>query len=209
MDMNSFISGYRNFVAGFPEQIQIFINLLVLTIIVCIYAVFVWKFDWFISTKDILRLNLNKYNKTIHPTLTKLVAGGLYFLEYIIILPLLIFFSFAIFVILLMLISNQLETEKIILIAAITVASIRMLSYIPKYGESVSGQVAKIIPFTILVFSLTEPYFLNFEKTMGQPAKLPEVINLIWVYFFFIVALELVLRFFDFSCGVFNEKKED
>ena len=58
----NFVDTYKSFVQTLPLQLQIFINLFLLTILVVIYTVFIWRGYIFISTKNILRLNLNKYN---------------------------------------------------------------------------------------------------------------------------------------------------
>jgi len=205
--ISGFLEGYQNFLGALPQQIQIFINLLLITLVVVVYAIFVWKFDFFISTRDILRLNLKQYNRTKHPTLAKITASSLYFLEYIIILPAIIFFAFFIFAMLLVLVTKGLTPPFIILISAVTILAIRILSYIPQYGESVAGQIAKIIPMTILVFSLTDPLFFNLEETLNQLTKIPEIISLIWIYFLFIVAIELILRILTIFSYIPGEEK--
>ncbi len=200
---------YKNFVQNLPEQGQIFANLLLLTIVVVIYAVFIWKFYIFISTRDILRLDLKKYNRVSHPILVKVVAGLLYLLEYIIILPLLISFWFAFFTILLMILSKGLEPNIIVLISAITIASIRVTSYIPKYGESVSSEIAKLIPLTLLAISLTDPLFFNLGGLLDELIKVPQVLSQVKIYVFFIIFLELTLRVLAFMGSIFtsNPKK--
>ena len=91
------VAAYNGFVATLPSWVQNFLTLFILVLIIVIYSIFIWKFYRFISKKNILQLNLNKYNKTEHPFLTKILAATFYFLEYIIILPFLIFFWFAVF----------------------------------------------------------------------------------------------------------------
>jgi len=206
MGISNFIEGYKNLVAGFPAQVQIFVNLFLLTIFIAIYIIFIWKLHIFISTKNILRLNLNKYNKTMHPVLTKLVAGTLYFLEYIIILPILIFLWFIIFAILLVFIARGMEPGTIILLAAITVAVLRVVAYIPKYGENASSETAKIIPFTLLAVGLTEPLFFNSGEIMARVLNIPQLFNGISPYIFFVVGLELILRCLNFIVSI-SEKK--
>ena len=206
--IDSSIEVYKNFTASFPHQIQIFINLLVLIIAVVIYAAFVWKFYVFISTKNILRLNLNKYNKLKHPVFAKAVAGMLYFIEYLIILPILIFFWFAFFTILLTILTKGLEPQQIVLIAATTIGAIRVLTYIPKYGESVSSEVAKILPLTLLAIGITNPLFFKLGETSAELLKIPQVLGEIRFYLFFIVALELILRVIFFTRGLFLKKDE-
>ncbi|MEK6817197.1 MAG: hypothetical protein AABX80_00175 [Nanoarchaeota archaeon] len=187
-------------------QNPVFINLLFPTVIIAIYVVFIWRLHIFISTKNILRLNLNKYNRTSHPLLAKMVAGLLYFLEYIIILPILIFFWFMIFAILLIFIAKDMEPGSIIFLAAITIAVLRVVSYIPKYGESASAETAKIIPFTLLAIGLTEPLFFNSEEILARVSDIPQLFQGISPYIFFIVAIELILRSLTFIISIFEKK---
>ncbi|MDP2672416.1 MAG: hypothetical protein Q8O84_01245 [Nanoarchaeota archaeon] len=187
-------------------QTQIFINLLLRTILVAIYVIFIWKLHIFISTKNILRLNLNKYNRTNHPLFAKIIAGFLYFLEYVIILPILIFFWFLIFAILLIFIARGMEPSSIILLAALTIAVLRVVAYIPKYGESASAETAKIIPFTLLAIGLTEPLFFNSEEVIARASDIPQLFMGISPYIFFIVAVELIMRSLNFIVSIFEKK---
>jgi len=186
--------------------VETFSNLLLKTILVAIYVIFIWKLHIFISTKNILRLNLNKYNKNNHPILAKIIAGFLYLLEYVIILPILIFFWFLIFAILLMFIASGMEPGSIILLAAITIAVLRVVAYIPKYGESASAETAKVIPFTLLAIGLTEPLFFNSEEIIARISDLPQLFQGISPYIFFIVAIELILRSLTFMVSIFEKK---
>lgn len=187
-------------------EIEVFANLFFLTILVAVYIIFIWRLHIFISTKNILRLNLNKYTKTKHPILAKIAAGFLYFLEYIIILPILIFFWFMIFAILLIFIARGMEPGAIILLAAITIAVLRVIAYIPKYGESASAETAKVIPFTLLAVGLTEPLFFDSEEIMTRVSDIPQLFQGISQYIFFIVAIELILRSLTFVVSMFEKK---
>jgi len=186
--------------------VEIFSDLLLRTILVAIYVVFIWKLHIFISTKNILRLNLNKYNKSTHPVAAKITAGLLYFLEYILILPILIFFWFLIFAILLVFIAKGMDSQSIILLAAITIAVLRVVAYIPKYGESASAETAKVIPFTLLAIGLTEPLFFSSEEVMSRAFNIPQLFQGIKPYIFFIIAVELILRFMNFIISIFEKK---
>ncbi len=206
MGIEGFIEGYKIFINGLPPQTKIFMNLFLLTIFVAIYVIFIWKLHIFISTKNILRLNLNKYNRAAHPILVKVVAGFLYFLEYIIILPILIFFWFLIFAILLIFIARGMEPNSIILLAALTIAILRIISYIPQYGESASAETAKVIPFTLLAIGLTEPLFFNSEEIIKRVLDIPQLFQGISPYIFFIIAVELILRSLTFIVSIFEKK---
>ncbi|MFB6246779.1 MAG: hypothetical protein ABEI74_04280 [Candidatus Pacearchaeota archaeon] len=195
---NNFGNFYSNVVGGLSQQGQTFVTLLLLTVLVSVYAVLVWKFYVLISTKNILRLNLNKYNTSSHPILEKTIAGALYVVEYLVILPVLIYVSFIFLTILLSIISRHIEPQLIVLISAITIASVRATAYIPRYGESVSKEIAKVVPLTMLVVGFTQPDFFKPEGITQSLIKIPEAISIAGTYIVFIVILELALRLLSF-----------
>ena len=210
--LNGLSVGYQQFASILPLWLQTFISLFLIVIIVVLYAVFVWKFYRFVSHKNIIGLDLNKYNRSTHPLLVKLVASALYLVEYIIILPFLIFFWFAIFTFLLVLLAGVSVTLKqILLISAIVVASIRMASYIPGYGENVSEEIAKMLPYLILATTLLEPQALVtdfFPKLLTRLENFPVEMSGIPLYLLFIVLLEIILRVFDFFFSLIGLNEE-
>jgi hypothetical protein len=195
---------YDSFISVLPPRTQSFINLFLLIFLVVVYAIFVWKFYRFISKKNILGLNLNKYNKSHHPLLTKLFAGLLYFVEYIIILPFLIFFWFSLFTIFLILLTTDLEIQTLLIISATVIAAIRITSYIPKYGENLSQELAKLLPFTLLAISLLNPGFFNISRIFANFSGLLGSFEEIGYYLIFIIIFEIILRFFDFIFSLFE-----
>jgi hypothetical protein len=200
---------YNVFITSLPAWAQSFVSLFFLIIVVFFYVLFIWKFYRFIATKNIFGLNLNKYNTSDNPFLTKLLAGGFYFLEYIIILPFIIFFWFAIFTFFLILLTDSLEVGAVLTIAAIIVAVVRMCCY---YKEDLAKDLAKLLPFTLLAIALLNQGFFNFERIVGHLTALPSFLDKIIIYLAFIVALEIILRLFDFIFSLFGleepEKQE-
>ena len=196
---------YGSIMSQLSPFAQSFINLFLIVILVFIYAIFIWKLYTFIATKNIFGLNLNKYNKTSHPFLTKLFAGGLYFLEYIIILPFLIFFWFAIFTIFLILLTDSLPVQNILIISAVIVAVIRMSSY---YKEALSKDLAKLIPFTLLAVFIANWGSLSFQKILGQIQEIPSFFSNILHYLLFIIIIEIIMRLFDFIFSLFGVEEE-
>ena len=81
------------------------------------------------------------------------------------------------------------EPSSIILLAAITIAVLRVVSYIPKYGESASAETAKVIPFTLLAIGLTEPLFFNSEEIIARVLDISQLFQGISPYILFIVAI--------------------
>jgi len=206
--VNGFSTGvleiYNAFLAVLPPRAQAFINLFLLVCLVVVYSVFIWKFYRFISTKNLLGLNLNKYNKSKNPFFEKLFAGFLYFVEYIIILPFLIFFWFSIFTIFLIFLTEDLSVSTVLIISATIIASIRVSSYIPKYGENLSRELAKLLPFTLLAVSLLSLSFFDMGRIFSHIQELPGFFEQITTYLIFIIAFEIILRFFDFIFSLFE-----
>jgi len=198
------VEAYLGFVATLPSWIQNFLTLFVLVLLIVIYSVFIWKFYRFISKKNIISLNLNKYNKSNHPILTKALAATFYFIEYIIILPFLIFFWFTVFTLFLIFLTEGLELSSLLIISATIIAAIRMTAY---YKGNLSKDLAKLLPFTLLAISITKPNFFDIERILVHLEQLPNFFNEISIYLAFIIVLEIVLRFFEFIFSLFGINK--
>ena len=195
---------YQEFIASLPPFAGNFFNFLILVLLVVVYSIFIWKFYKFIAKKNILGLDLNKYNKSTHPFFTKLLAGALYFAEYIIILPFLIFFWFIVFTFFLIFLT-ELQIHILLLVSATIIAAIRMTSY---YKEDLAKDIAKLLPFTLLAVSIINPNFFDIERIFSHFSKLPEFFGNIASYLIFIIILEVILRVFDFIFSLFGLEEE-
>lgn len=208
--VTSITDTYTAFLSSLPMALQTFVNLFLLVLLIVLYAVFIWKLYRFISKKNIFELNLNQYNKSGHPGTAKVIASIFYLLEYIIILPFLIFFWFAVFTLFLVLLTNNLPLHTILIISVTVIASVRMTAYIPKYGEDLAKEVAKLLPLTLLSVSLLTPGFFDFETVLSHLAELSTLSGTIFNYLIFIIALEVILRFFEFLfslLGLYDENE--
>ncbi len=190
---------YTEFVNFFPPYIGDFFNFLMIVLLVFLILLFIWKLYKVISKKNIFELDLNKYNKYEHPFLSKLTKAFLYILEYIIILPSLIFFWFAAFSLFVMVLSPNQEVSQILLVSAIIVVVIRMTAY---YRKELSQELAKLMPFTLLAIAVIDPlFFRNTEYINGILTQISQIPSFFWQiisYLGFIVFIEIILRFFDF-----------
>ena len=199
---------YEEFINSLPQHYGIWINLFIFTVLITLYAVFIWKFYRFLAQKDIIKLNLKQYSRSEHPVLKKILASILYFIEYVIILPFLVFFWFAILAIFLILLSKEQTVQNILLISSAVVASVRMTSY---YKEDLSRDLAKMFPFTILVVFLLSPNFFSLPQVISKFLQIPLLLQNILYYLVFIIGLEIILRFFEmiFSIGKTEEIEEE
>jgi len=183
---------YMNFFESLPSWTQNFLNLLFWSFLIVLYGIFVWKLYRWIAKKDILELNLSRYN-TSTSILAKLFGGIIYFLEYIVILPFVVFLWFAVFTIFLLLLTENLEISTLLFISVTVVAAIRMTAY---YKEDLARDLAKMIPLTLLGVAITQGLF-NFEKFLSQLSLIPQFFSDIWIYLIFIVVVEFFLRVLD------------
>jgi len=196
---------YNSFLNGLPNWVQNFVNLFLLVIIILIYSIIIWKFYRFIAIKNVFGLNLNKYNKPGYSFKTKIFAGTFYFLEYIIIIPFIIFFGFALFTFFLILLTTGIEISVLLIVAAVIIAAVRMASY---YKEDLSRELAKLLPLNLLAIAMLTPNFFNLERVLQNFAKLSTFFSDIIIYFLFIIILEILLRFFDFIFSLFGLEEE-
>ena len=134
-----FVETYNNIVSQIPPEYGIFIGIGIYTVLIAIYSIFVWKFYRFLAKRDVIQLNLSQYNWTEHPTWNKVLASALFFLEYIVIMPVLVFLWFALLSVFLLILSREQTVQNILLISAGIVAATRMTSY---FSEDLSKDLA-------------------------------------------------------------------
>lgn len=197
---------YSSFVSDLPNWAQNFLNLFLLVLVIVIYSIFIWKFYRFVAKKNIFEINLNKYNKFEHPLLAKFFAGLFYFLEYLIIMPFIIFFWFGIFTLFLIFLTEDLEVSSLLIISATIISAIRMTAY---YKEDLSKDLAKLLPFTLLALTITKPGFFNFERILGNLSQIPTFLSDVLIYLGFIILLELILRIFEVIFSLFGIKDKE
>lgn len=192
---------YQSFLASLPPLLQTFVNLFLLVLVVTVYSIFIWKFYRFIAQKNLMDLNLNQYNRVEKPFATKLLAGLFYFLEHIIILPFLVFFWFIVFTVFLILLTEGIPTQTVLVISAVIIGSIRMASY---YKQDLAKDLAKLLPFTLLAISMTRVGFFDFERILTSLIEIGTFFGSIFQYLLFIIVLEVILRVFEIIFALFE-----
>lgn len=185
---------YSDFLSFLPLWMQDFLNLFFISIVLVLYGILIWKFYRFIAKKNILELNLNQYNRSEHPLISRAVKIGFYTLEYVIILPFLVFFWFSVFTIFLILLTENIELSRILIISATVIAAIRMTAY---YKEDLSKDMAKLLPFTLLGVGITQAGALSITKIIEQVFEIPTYFSHITSYLLFIFIIEFVLRMIE------------
>lgn len=188
------VDAYTGFIGSLPFWAQNFVNLFFISLVVLVYSILIYNFYRFVAKKNIISLNLQKYNRTEHPVMAKTLAATFYTLEYIIFLPFMVMIWFSMFTIFLIFLTDGLELNTILIISAVIIAGTRMAAY---YKEDLSKDIAKLLPFTLLGAALTQVNNFSSEKVLSQFFAIPAMMSHIASYLFFIFVIELVLRFLE------------
>ncbi len=188
----------------FTGEISLILTLVFFTAVIVIYSIFAFYFYRFLARKNIIELNLGQYNQYNNPTIVKIFAVIFYIVEYIVLLPVLTFFWFAVLAILILLLSKGTDTNTILLISAALVASVRATAYI---SEDLSKDLAKMLPFTLLAIAITTAGFFNVGALVSQVSKIPSLFSNILYYLVFIVAIEFIMRVADFIQSAIHSPK--
>ena len=170
-----------------------------------VYSVFVFKFYRFLAKKDIIKLDLKKYNTAKHSFLHKFIAVIFYIIKYLVIMPISIFFWFAILTCLLSFLTKNQPLESILLVSIALVSAVRITAY---YNEDLSKDLAKMLPFALLGVFLIDVTYFNFSTSLNALKDVFNVIPLLVYYLLFTVLLELALRIAYAISSLFKSKKK-
>lgn len=173
---------------------------------VVIYSIFIFKFYKFIAKRDIFELNLNQYNTATLGWLKKFVSLIFYFIEYILIFPLLTFFWFLVLTVLLSFLAKEQTLQGIVLISVSLVAAVRITAY---YNEDLSHDLAKMLPFALLGIYLVDASYFIFSQSLDAIKQLPSLGNLLVYYLVFAIALEFTLRILHGIASLFKPRKQE
>ena len=190
MDVSSFILGfiekYRSLVSNnYGLRIATFIAILV---IICL---FILEFYKSISKRNLISLNLRRYNTSTHPVFSKVAAMSLYLLEYIVIMPVLILLWFAAMAFVLLLVSSERAPADVLFIAVAFIGAIRVLAY---YKAEIAREVAKLFPLTVLSLYILTPNSANLVNFFSNVRFLPDYFDAIISYMLVVLFIEIVLR---------------
>jgi len=201
--VGDFLSDISNFLSG---DAGIILTLLFFTAVIIIYSIFVFYFYRFLARKNIIELNLHQYNTHSKPVFAKVIAAFLYFLEYIILLPIVTFFWFVVLSVILLVLAEGINLETTLFISAALVAAVRATSYV---SEDLAKDLAKMIPFTLLAIAITKPGFFDVTSLFSRILEISTLFSNILSYLGFIIVFELIMRMLDFANNFFGDKELD
>jgi hypothetical protein len=160
--------------------------LLIYTILIAIYGIFIWGFYKSVSKRDLFKLEIRDTRKAWHKRVIHIV-------KYVVAFPVLIFVWFAALTIILFFLSKTQSTETIMLISMAVIAATRIGSY---YKEEMSQEIAKILPLAVLGIFLVDPTFFSLQTTLDRFYDVGGLSLLLANYLIFVVVMEFVMRMF-------------
>ena len=184
-------------IAGILNQIDInnvVLPLFVYTIIIALYALFVWFFYKSMSKRDLFQ--------------AKMGTGGTasYILKYLIALPIIVFLWFAGLTILLFFLSKTQTTAGILLISMGVIGAVRITAY---YKEELAMELAKIMPLAVLGLFIADPTFFSLDLFWQRVYDARTLGSGLMNYLIFAVLLEFYLRISNVVINAGREKKTD
>ncbi|MDP1729328.1 MAG: hypothetical protein Q8L27_03950 [archaeon] len=189
--LSSVSANYRELITLLPSQLKIIPPLIVLTLIIAIYAFFVLFFYKVLAKRDLITVNLAKYNSYKHSGELKILAFIFYTIRYLLLTPVLIMVWFVIFSIFLIVLAKSLDVATVMLVSAGLVSAIRLVAY---FDEGLSEDVAKLFPLTLLTGVIITPGFFDVQTTFSRLLEIPLFFNNVLYYLLFILVLETILR---------------
>jgi hypothetical protein len=184
---------YNDFVLAMPGNFKIIPPVFFIAITITVYSLFIWSFYRFLARRDVLKLNLKKYNVYKHDALIKFFAVLFYIAEFLIVGPIVIFFWFTVLSIAFIILAKELDVGTVMLICAALISAIRITAH---FNENLSKDLAKLVPFTMIAVVLTTPGFWDLSTTIARIAQIPTFFSTSLYYLLFIFILELILRIF-------------
>lgn len=120
-----------------------------------LYSFFVWKFYRFISRREIIPINLEKYSSEGKRSPLRI---GAYISSYMILFPIVLFMWFFVYSFFIYFLARDIPTGTVLLISITVISAIRVTAY---YKEDLAKDLGKLLPFALLAIFLTSPAFFN------------------------------------------------
>lgn len=156
-----------------------------------VYALFIFNFYRFMARREILTLDLDKYNTTRFASVRKIVRSVIHVFEYALFLPIVIFFWFLILTLLLVLLSKQQPIEDVARVSISVVCAVRVTAY---YTEDLSRDLAKMLPFALLGIFLVDSSFFSLSDSATVILQIPFLWRTFAYYLLFVIILEFILK---------------
>jgi hypothetical protein len=185
-------SGYFGLKEVVPQNILLGVNMFFFAVLIAVSAFVIWKFYNTLSRKNFITLDLKQYDWSEHPTMNKFGATIFYFIEYIVLMPILILVWFAILTVILLVLAGERGAIQLLQMSGAMILAIRILAY---YNEEISKDLAKLFPFIALSVFLLTPGAFEPGSFLSNLTQIPELIGDVMHFLIVILSVEIILRF--------------
>jgi hypothetical protein len=160
-----------------------------------VFALFVFKFYHFVSSKDVFALDVSRYEQSKFKAARVFLHVFLYAAKYLLIFPLVAFFWFAAITLMLSFLATDQNSaasfQNILLVAMTVVGIIRVCAYLT---EDLARDLAKMLPFAVLAFLILDLSSFDAADSLDVLRQADDNRELIFYYLVFTIGLEFALR---------------
>lgn len=160
-------------------------------IAIAAYSGFVFMFYRLLAKRDLLTLDLKRYEDSMTGRIRVFFRSLLFVAQYVLLIPILIGFWTVVMATILTLLSDISDHTRNAMIATSVVGAVRILAY---WTEDLSRDVAKILPFAVLGVFLVGSTSVNFSEFKALYSNLPELADAYLNSLILLSILETVLR---------------
>mgnify|MGYP000359642748 FL=1 len=160
-------------------------------IAIAAYSGFVFMFYRLLAKRDLLTLDLKRYEDSMTGRIRVFFRSLLFVAQYVLLIPILIGFWTVVMATILTLLSDSSDHSRNAMIATSVVGAVRILAY---WTEDLSRDVAKILPFAVLGVFLVGSTSVNFSEFKALYSNLPELADAYLNSLILLSILETVLR---------------
>lgn len=155
------------------------------------------------ARNDLLVLNLNQYNRTEHPVLSKIWGMTLHSIEFAGFFPVMAFVWFTVYAAMLALVAPSMPPNQLLLVSVGFVSAVRFAAYI---APELAVELGKLMPLAILGTFVASGTFEPFARSALLFTKVGVFLDTAIYYFLFFMALEVSVRLIRFLFIVSNEE---
>ena len=176
----------ENITSQFGIEVS-FTDLIAYSIGMVIYGIFIWHFYRFLARREMIPLDLKKYQSD-GKKITSIIT---YVFKYVIVFPLVVLVWFVVYSTFLFFMAPVIPIEHVFLIVISLVVTVRISAY---YKEDLAKDFAKLIPFALLGIFLTSNIFFTpsdiVERAYGFIPFLGKIIGFV----IYAIIVETILR---------------
>jgi hypothetical protein len=165
--------------------------LIIFALGMAVYSILIFNFYRFLARKDIFELNFTRYEQTRFRLFRMVLHLIFYVGQYLILFPVIAFAWFVLITVFLVFLAKTQSMESTLLVSMAILSSIRITAY---YNESLSRDLAKMLPFALLGIYVVDLTYFSFSTSLDALLRAFNQWESVAYYLIFVIGLEFALR---------------